>query len=148
MSSSPTKLYVNRLSETAKLPTRGSPFSAGLDLCADKSYVIEPMGIQLVNTGLAMVIPEGYYGRIAPRSGMSVKTGLIVNAGVIDSDYRGHVKILFQNHTNNAVNINQGDKVAQIIIEKIALLDVQEVEELEELENTARGVNGFGSTGY
>jgi dUTP pyrophosphatase len=143
----PTKLYVNRLSNTAKLPTRGSPSAAGLDLCADRAFTIKPMGIQLVTTGLTMVIPEGYYGRIAPRSGMSVKTGLIVNAGVIDSDYRGHVKVLFQNHTNNDVQINEGDKVAQIIIEKIALLEVEEVEELEELENTVRGTNGFGSTG-
>ena len=98
----------------------------------------------LVPTGISMVIPTGYYGRVAPRSGVSVKTGLIVNAGVIDSDYRGEIKIVFQNPTEKYVDIKAGEKVAQLVIEKIALLDVKEV---HSLDDTTRGSNGFGSTG-
>jgi dUTP pyrophosphatase len=143
------KLFVKRLVPDSILPTRGSKYAAGLDLYASESVCIPTQSLDntgsLVSTGISMVIPNGYYGRIAPRSGMSVKYGLIINAGVIDSDYRGEIKILFNNFTKCNVIIQRGDKVAQIIIEKIALLDVQEV---ENLEDTERGDNGFGSTGY
>ena len=142
------KLFVKRLTPDSILPTRGSRYAAGLDLYASETVCI-PIGSldtsgNLVSTGISMVIPNGYYGRIAPRSGMSVKYGLIVNAGVIDSDYRGEIKILFNNFTKSNVIIHKGDKVAQIIIEKIALLDVEEV---DDLKDTERGNNGFGSTG-
>lgn len=140
-----SKLFVKRLSPTANLPIRGSKYAAGLDLFANETKTIQPGGSALVSTGISMVIPNGYYGRIAPRSGFSVKTGLMVNAGVIDSDYRGEVKILFANPTTNSVQVNSGEKVAQIVVEKIALLDVEEVDILEDSE---RGNNGFGSTGY
>ena len=143
------KLFVKRLVRDSILPTRGSKYAAGLDLYACETVCISTSSLDntgtLVSTGISMVIPNGYYGRIAPRSGMSVKYGLIVNAGVIDSDYRGEIKILFNNFTKMDVVIHRGDKVAQIIIEKIALLDVKEV---DDLENTERGSNGFGSTGY
>ena len=138
------ELFVKRLTETAKLPTRGSVEAAGLDLYADASVSIMPHANNLVPTGISVIVPTGYYGRIAPRSGVSVKTGLIVNAGVIDSDYRGEIKIVFQNPTRQYVDIKAGEKVAQLIIEKIALLDVKEVESLDQTE---RGSNGFGSTG-
>ena len=138
------KLYVKLLTETATLPTRGSKYAAGLDLYASQTVSIMPFANNLVSTGISVTIPHGYYGRIAPRSGVSVKTGLIVNAGVIDSDYRGEIKILFQNPTREYKDIKAGDKVAQLIIEKIALL---EVEEVDSLEHTERGMNGFGSTG-
>ncbi len=138
------ELLVKRLTQTATLPTRGSVQAAGLDLYADASVSIMPHCGNLVPTGISVVIPDGYYGRIAPRSGISVKTGLIVNAGVIDSDYRGEIKIVFQNPTNNFVDLKAGEKVAQLIIEKIAILDVKEV---DSLDNTQRGSNGFGSTG-
>ena len=137
-------LLVKRLTDTAILPTRGSAEAAGLDLYADRSVSIMPHCNNLVPTGISVVIPTGYYGRIAPRSGISVKTGLMVNAGVIDSDYRGEIKIVFQNSTQKYVDIKAGEKVAQLIIEKIALLNVKEV---DSLENTERGSNGFGSTG-
>ena len=139
------ELLVKRLTKTATLPTRGSVQAAGLDLYADASVSIMPHCGNLVPTGISVVIPEGYYGRIAPRSGVSVKTGLIVNAGVIDSDYRGEIKIVFQNPTDKFVDLKAGEKVAQLIIEKIAILDVKEV---ESLDNTERGSNGFGSTGF
>jgi dUTP pyrophosphatase len=139
----PSKLLVKRLSPTANLPFRGSKYAAGLDLFANETKTIQSNSSALVSTGISMVIPHGYYGRIAPRSGFSVKTGLMVNAGVIDSDYRGEVKILFANPTTNSVQVNSGEKVAQIVVERIALLDVEEVDSLEESE---RGANGFGST--
>ncbi len=140
----PSKLFVKRLSPTANLPIRGSKYAAGLDLFANETKTIQPNSSALISTGIGMVIPHGYYGRIAPRSGFSVKTGLMVNAGVIDSDYRGEVKILFANPTADSVQVNAGEKVAQIVVERIALLDVEEVENLDETE---RGANGFGSTG-
>ena len=138
------ELLVKRLTQTATLPTRGSVQAAGLDLYADACVSIMPHSNNLVPTGISVLIPTGCYGRIAPRSGVSVKTGLIVNAGVIDSDYRGEIKIVFQNPTRQYVDIKAGEKVAQLIIEKIALLDVKEV---ESLDDTTRGSNGFGSTG-
>jgi dUTP pyrophosphatase len=141
----PTKLFVTRLTPTANLPVRGSKYAAGLDLFANETKTVQAGCSALVSTGISMAIPHGYYGRIAPRSGFSVKTGLMVNAGVIDSDYRGEVKILFANPTANSVQVNAGEKVAQIVIERIALLDV---EELDNLEESVRGMNGFGSTGY
>jgi len=138
------ELFVKRLTETAKLPTRGSREAAGLDLYADASVSIMPHCNNLVSTGISVIVPTGYYGRIAPRSGISVKTGLMVNAGVIDSDYRGEIKIVFQNPTEKYVDVKAGEKVAQLVIEKIALLDVKEV---DSLDDTTRGSNGFGSTG-
>lgn len=130
----------------AKLPTRGSPGAAGLDLAyhGDSTITIMPHCTKIVPTGVKVAILDDHYGRIAPRSGMSVKTGLIVNAGVIDSDYRGEIKIVFINPTESPVDINPGDKVAQLIIEKIAMLDVIAVKSIA--STTVRGANGFGST--
>ena len=138
-----SKLFVKRLHDSAVLPTRGSAEAAGLDLYAIKDTNIIPFSNNIVSTGISIKIPYGYYARIAPRSGVSVKTGLLVNAGVIDSDYIGEIKIVFQNPTTEHKEIKKGDKVAQLIIEKIALLDVQEV---DTLDYTERGSNGFGST--
>jgi dUTP pyrophosphatase len=109
-----------------------------------EEVVIAAGSAGLVPTGLKMAIPEGLYGRIAPRSGFSLSTGLIVNAGVIDCDYRGEVKIMFHNFNELPVKIFKGTKVAQLILEKIAMFPVQEV---SDLDATERGENGFGSTG-
>lgn len=142
------KLYIKKLYSDSIVPTKGSIEAAGYDLYAhvEGEISIEPQSNQLVSTGVAMKIPYGYYGRIAPRSGFSVKTGLIVNAGVIDSDYRGEVKILFHNFTKLPVTIRNSEKVAQIIIEKIAHCEVVDVEGAD-LDETSRGSDGFGSTG-
>ena len=140
------QLYIKKLYSNSIIPTKGSAEAAGYDLYARfdcLNIIIEPNSSVLVSTGVDMKIPYGYYGRIAPRSGFSVRTGLIVNAGVIDSDYRGEVKILFQNNSDKYIAINNGEKVAQIIIEKIAHCDIIEV---QDLDNTIRGTNGFGST--
>jgi dUTP pyrophosphatase len=137
-------LRVMRLSEAAMLPTRGSVDAAGLDLYAVQECTIAPHSNALVGTGIAVEIPPGYYGRVAPRSGLSVKTSLIVNAGVIDADYRGEIKVVFNNFTDNEVKLFRGDRVAQLILERIGMFDVEDVTDLSTSE---RGENGFGSTG-
>ena len=138
-------LFVKKLHSDAQLPTRGSVSAAGLDLYALEEAVVLPKSCVLMPTGLSLEIPEGLYGRIAPRSGLSMATGLVVNAGVIDSDYRGEVKIMFFNYLDHEVKLHKGMKVAQLILEKIALLEVEEV--TDDLTETARGEGGFGSTG-
>ena len=137
-------LRVKRLNDDARLPTRGSTYAAGLDLYATVETIVPSGGNALVSTGISVEIPEGLYGRIAPRSGFSMTTGLIVNAGVVDSDYRGELFVLFNNFQATAVKIHKGTKMAQLILEKISLLDVEEV---DSLNDTERGEGGFGSTG-
>ena len=140
-------LFVKRLSPQAKLPTKGSEGAAGYDLYATEYKRIAAHNHGLVGTGISMAIPYGYYGRIAARSGLSVKTGLMVNAGVIDSDYRGEIKVLFNNPTALDVEIQPGDKMAQIIMELIGDFDVEEITGKDELPASDRGEKGFGSTG-
>ena len=101
-------------------------------------------GKALIGTGLAFSIPVGNYGRIAPRSGLAVKNSIHVGAGVVDADYRGEVKVLLFNHSDVEFSINEGDRIAQMIIEKYTLTELAEVENLGETE---RGAGGFGSTG-
>lgn len=145
-------LIVNKMHPDAQLPLRGSKDAAGLDLfahCIDNgSLTIPSRSRKLVNTNIRMIIPHGYYGRIAPRSGLSCK-GIDIGAGVIDTDYRGHVRVLMINNSDNDYEVQDGHKIAQLIIEKISMGDVQEVND-EEYENhsTERGEGGFGSTGY
>ena len=139
-----SELEITLLSPTATMPTRGSEGAAGYDLYAAESVCVNGCGRALVSTDVSMAIPVGYYGRIAPRSGLSVKTGLIVNAGVIDSDYRGIIKVLLQTQNNDPVEIKCGERIAQIIFEKIGVFTLVKV---ESLDNTVRGGGGFGSTG-
>ncbi|KAG6506308.1 hypothetical protein ZIOFF_031631 [Zingiber officinale] len=114
-------------------------------IAASESHaaVIEPYGRDLIHTGLRIEIPYGYYGRLASRSGLAWKTGIEVGAGVIDSDYRGDVQVLLFNRTNLPIYISQQQKVAQLILEKIAIPEVYEV---PHLSHTERGNKGFGST--
>lgn len=137
-------LFVKRLSEYSTLPTRGTEHSAGLDLSSAYDYVVPPHGKELIKTDLSLSIPEGHYGRIAPRSGLAWKNFVDVGAGVIDSDYRGNVSVLLFNHSDVNFIVNRHDRVAQLIIEKISLPEVKEV---DDLDNTIRGDGGFGSTG-
>jgi dUTP pyrophosphatase len=168
------RFFVKRLTTTATLPKRGSAQAAGYDLCADlpdiktviipacyysrdkvyenpfdlskEALIVERVstGSYLVSTGLAVKIPEGYYGRVASRSGLAVKSCLEVGAGVIDSDYRGEVKVLVRNLGGKPFQLNHGDRIAQLIIEKITTPDIEEV---DDLDVTERGAAGFGSTG-
>lgn len=139
---------------------------AGWDLRANETVEIPPGESRLVGTGIHMAIPEGYYGKIADRSGMAVE-GVTTRAGVIDSDYRGEVKVLLKNEApayridisetegisifddieGNTVIIQPGERIAQLIIHKISIDPFVEVDEVEDLEITARGDGGFGSSG-
>lgn len=141
------ELKVKRLERGAIIPTFGSDFSAGFDLYALENVEIQPESMSLIRTGLSMSWSgpdaQNYYLRIASRSGLSVK-GLFVNAGVVDYDYRGEVKVVLHNSTKGVYRINGGDRIAQGILEKINRPIIIETEELDE---TMRGGNGFGSTG-
>lgn len=143
------QLQVKRLTESAVLPTRGSLQAIGLDLCADLPrgpVTLYPATALMVGCGIAIAIPHGYYGRIAPRSGLAVRFGIDVLAGVIDADYRGEIMVLLEKgpYYAGALEIKHGDRIAQLILERADILDVIEVSELSE---TKRGVAGLGSTG-
>jgi dUTP pyrophosphatase len=139
-------LRVKKLSPDAELPFRGTPGSAGYDLTSTESHVILPGYRAVVATGLAVEIPDGTYGRIAPRSGLAVKNGIQVGAGVVDSDYRGELKVVLFNHDlNKTFNIKPGYRIAQLILETIQTPEVEEIK--ESLQQTERGEGGFGSTG-
>ncbi len=138
-------IQVSRVSETAILPTKAHSGDAGWDLYADVpvQYMLNPQVRTLVPIGWKIRIPEGYYGRIADRSGNSWKYGLHVLGAVIDSGYRGQVKVILVNLGANIVNVKSGDKIAQMVITKIHTGGLVEV---EELDNTERGEGGFGSS--
>lgn len=136
---------VLKLTDTAHTPTRAKDEDAGWDMYADgRTVTVGPGERILVSTGCAYAIPSGYYGRIADRSGKAYKEGLHVLGGVIDSGYRGEVKVLLLNTSNTKVSIFRHDRIAQLIITKISEGDMVEVLHLEE---TVRGEDGFGSTG-
>lgn len=137
-------VFTIKLEEGALKPKRGSDQAAGYDLYANKPDMINPHDRRLISTGLRIAIPEGHYGRIAPRSGLAVKKSVDIGAGVIDSDYRGEVKILVINNGRETFHINKHDRIAQLILEKISLPEITVVEDLDE---TNRGEGGFGSTG-
>ena len=137
--------------EGAHALQRGSEESAGLDISAKFTTM---GGVSLasgerfaVPTGVHVKIPKGYYGRIAPRSGLAYKYGIDVLAGVIDSDYRGEIKVIVLNTGEAYFDIEDGDRIAQLIIEKIAIPDLFVVGHIDDLGSTDRGEKGFGSTG-
>ena len=137
-------LKFKKLSSKASAPTRGSKEAVGYDLCSAEDLTIKAMGKALISTDLSFSIPIGHYGRIAPRSGMSWKKHTDIGAGVIDPDYRGNVKVVLFNHSEKPIEVHSGDRIAQLILEKVSVLPL---EEIKELNATQRGENGFGSTG-
>lgn len=142
------EVKIKKLNENAKI-THGSEKSAGYDLhaCMDsESIFIEPQTNKLVGTGISMAIPEGYFGGIYARSGLATKEGLRPAncVGVVDSDYRGEIKVALFNDTNEKKVVVNGDRIAQLIIQPY--LDLEFVE-VDELDDSNRGENGFGSTG-
>lgn len=138
------RLEFMKLHPSAKLPTRGSQFAAGLDLYSNEAVIIAAHGRAVVKTGLSVAVPHGYYGRVAPRSGLAVKHGLDVLAGVIDSDYRGELLCALINHGTEPIEIMTGMRIAQLVIEAIA---TPEPVWSEDLNKTERGQRGMGSTG-
>lgn len=139
-----TTLSFKKLDERAVLPSRGSSHAAGLDLYSIEDLTIEPKQRYLAHTGLAVAIPEGYYGRIAPRSGLALRTGLDVLSGVIDADYRGEIGCLLYNTGDETISLPMQSKICQLIIEKIITPEAVWADEIAETE---RGSGGFGSTG-
>lgn len=124
---------------------RSNPSDAGADLVAGEDKVIPPLERTIVGTGVFIEIPYGYYGRIAPRSGLANSHGINTLAGVIDSCYRGEIKVVLHNTDRyESFTVRMGDRIAQLIIEKHYNFEFIEV---EELEDTERGQKGFGSTG-
>jgi dUTP pyrophosphatase len=144
MSRTTEPLKFKRLDSRAVLPTRGSSHSAGLDLYNIEDLSLQPNTRALARTGLSVAIPPGFYGRVAPRSGLASRAGIDVLAGVIDSDYRGEVICVLYNSGANRVDLEQGSKMCQLIVESIITPDAEWAEDLEE---TVRGAGGFGSTG-
>jgi dUTP pyrophosphatase len=135
---------VKKLTESATLPVRGSSGAAGYDLTSIEECIILPGRRAVVSTGISVKVPEGTYGRIAPRSGLAVKHGIQVGAGVIDADYTGELKVVLFNQNNKKYSIKPGFRIAQLILEQCV---TPEVVEVDDLDATDRGSNGFGSTG-
>ena len=141
------ELRLTRLSPQAVVPTRAHDDDAGLDLHAAQQARLEPGERTSVGTGLAVAIPPGHAGLVLPRSGLAAKHGIaLVNApGLIDAGYRGELRVLLLNtDADNAFEIAPGDRIAQLVIAPVALLEPVEV---DSLDDTARGVGGFGSSG-
>lgn len=143
-------VYVKKLSENAKIPTRGSEQAAGYDLYADlgdeKDITIPPGATKFIGTGLAFALPHGTFLGIYPRSGLACKKGLRPAncVGVVDSDYRGEVKVALYNDSGDYQTIVNGERIAQGILHSYLCMGFIEKEELPE---TDRGIGGFGSTG-
>lgn len=138
------KLKVKKFVEEACVPVKAHADDAGYDLASVEDVVIPPGEWKLVSTGLGFTVPKGTYGRVAPRSGVSTK-GISINAGVIDRAYTGIVKCLMVNHGELPYEVKKGDRICQLILEKI-VCDC-EVELVDELHATDRGSRGFGSSG-
>ena len=142
----PVKLHP----ENAKVPTKGSPGAAGYDLYACQSYRLFDGAMGVIHTGVSMAIPPGWYGRVAPRSGLAFNHQIDVFAGVIDSDYRGEIMVLLKKHSTSELgylDIKTGDRIAQLIIEKCADANMTVVDDPAGLDASTRGAEGFGSTG-
>jgi len=137
-------MKVKRLRDNAHIPTRASGGAVGYDLYSDEDVTIPPSQRALISTGVAIVLPVGTYGRVAPRSGLAVHYGIQVGAGVIDPDYTGEVKVLLFNHGDVAFEVKRGERIAQLILERC---ETPEIEEVGVIAETERGAGGFGSTG-
>jgi dUTP pyrophosphatase len=141
------RISVKRLDPDLPLPHYALVSDAGLDLHAAQRVVIEPGARALVGTGLAVAIPPGWAGLVLPRSGLALRHGVtVLNApGLIDAGYRGEVKVLLVNHDPRATaTLERGERVAQLIVQTVASVELVEVDELPASE---RGGGGFGSTG-
>lgn len=133
------------LTDSAIPPTKGHTFDAGWDLHADEHIAIPPGTRQVVRTGIALDIPQGYAGLIWPRSGLAARSGIDVLGGVVDSGYQGEVQVVLINHGEFTFTAAPGARIAQIVFQPILLGGLFQVEEFQ--DQTTRGENGFGSTG-
>ena len=138
---------MRRLSDDVVLPTFAHAGDAGMDLRSIETVTLQPMERRLVATGLAVAIPDGYAGLVLPRSGLALKKGLTIanTPGLIDAHYRGELKVIAINvDPKNPVTIEAGDRIAQLVIQRIPEVQIVEV---DELDDTDRGEGGFGSSG-
>ena len=140
------RVPVRRLDTTLPLPVYAQEGDAGLDLHAAETTVIEPGARALVPTGIALAIPSGYAGFVLPRSGLALRHGVtVLNApGLIDAGYRGQVKVLLINHDQEPVTVARGERIAQLVLQRVERVELAEVADLPLSE---RGTGGFGSTG-
>lgn len=137
-------LLVKKNFKDSKIPCRADKGSVGYDLYSYESVILPSGKRIIIDTGISFTVPEGTYGRIAPRSGLALKNGIDVMAGVIDRSYTGPLKVILFNTDSNDFKIEKGDKIAQLILEKAHTTDVKIV---DQLQKTTRGIGGFGSTG-
>ena len=141
-------IRVKKLHPNAILPTYGSAEAAGADLyaCLDEAVTIQPGEVYWVPTGIALEVPKGCAGLVYARSSLGAKRGLAPanKVGVVDSDYRGEVKVVLLNHSKQPQTLDPGERVAQFVITPVL---TPAYEEVEELTDTSRGAGGFGSTG-
>jgi len=138
-------IKIKKLDPNARIPLRANPGDAGADLCSIEDITIPPRSRRLIQTGISLHIPDGYYGRIAPRSGLAVHNGIDVLAGVVDSGYRGPIGVvLYNTEENTEFHVNKGDRIAQIIFEQHWNFSFKEV---DDLNDTDRSDGGFGSSG-
>ena len=142
------KILIKKTNKEVITPKYKTDGSSGVDLSAflEKKVVIKPNSSELIPTGLQVAIPEEFEIQIRPRSGLAAKEsiGVLNSPGTIDSDYRGELKIILFNHSNKDFIINNGDRIAQMVLVPILKM---EFEEVDSLPNTVRGQGGFGSTG-
>ena len=147
MSGGNVVVRIRRLSDDVVLPSYAHAGDAGMDLRSTETVTLQPFERRLVATGLAVAIPDGYAGLVLPRSGLAIKKGLTVanTPGLIDAHYRGELKVIAINvDPQNPVTIEAGDRIAQLVIQRIPEVQLLEV---EELDHTDRGAGGFGSSG-
>lgn len=139
-------MKIKLLDEKATVPTFANPGDAGADLYSIESVTIHGRTQKLVRTGIAIEIPEGYFGLVRPRSGLATKLGIGINtSGVIDSGYRGELSVTLINHSDRSHDISPGQRIAQIVF--IPVLSGFEFEVVDELTESQRGEGGYGSTG-
>ena len=142
----PPTIKFRKLSATAQTPTRAHPTDSGMDIYSDEHVVISGLDRKVVDCGIAISLPTGYEGQVRPRSGLAAKQGLTVlnSPGTIDCSYRGPIKVILFNSGVPSVIIKPGDRIAQLVIQKVEFLEAVEV---DSLDDTDRGSGGLGSTG-
>jgi dUTP pyrophosphatase len=140
------KLKIKKLQDNAIIPQFKTIGSAGMDICSIEDVILQPSEFRIIKTGLAMQIEQGYEIQVRPRSGLACKYGITVinTPGTIDSDYTGEVGVGLINLSKTEYHINVGDRIAQLVINKV---EQPEIELVQELDQTERGSGGFGSTG-
>ncbi|MDH3353431.1 MAG: dUTP diphosphatase [Nanoarchaeota archaeon] len=138
------KVKVKKLKENAIVPSHGHPGDAAMDLFSTESHIVPAGKRQLVSTGIAMELPEGYFASIRGKSGLALKRGIDILGGVIEHGYRGEYGVILLNTGDEDFEVRVGDKIAQVVIAPVASVEVEEVEELSE---TVRGDGNYGSTG-